>query len=116
MLPRETKFTTAGRFAMEKTRQGEPLGKFVYGRTYRQNRAAVPIDPIELKLAATTYDTLGLKGLFGAFRDASPDYWGRRVIEKHTKSTSLSELDYLLRSPDDRAGAVSYTHLRAHET
>ena len=108
MLPRETKFTTAGRFALEKTRQGVSLGKFVYGRTYRENRAAVPIDPIELKIAATTYETQGLKGLFGALRDASPDYWGRRVIEIHTKSSSLGELDYLLHSPDDRAGALAF--------
>ena len=108
MLPGETKFTTAGRFVMEKTRQDEPLGKFIYGRTYRDNQAAVPIDPIELKLAATTYETQGLKGLFGAIRDASPDYWGRRVIERHAKSASLSELDYLLHSPDDRAGALGF--------
>jgi len=106
VLPGQTTFTTAGRFATGKTRQGQPLGRFVYGRTYRDNPAAVPIDPIELKLAGTTYETQRLKGLFGALRDASPDYWGRRVIEKHTRSAALSELEYLLHSPDDRAGAL----------
>jgi len=108
ILPSETKFTTAGRFVLDKTRQGDPLGKFIYGKSYRDNRKAVPIDPIELKLGGSTYETQGLKGLFGAFRDASPDYWGRRVIEKHAKSASLSELDYLLHSPDDRAGALGF--------
>lgn len=107
-LPGETAFTTAGRFAMEQTRNGQPLGKFVYGKSYRDNPAAVPIDPIELKLTGTTYETQRLKGLFGALRDASPDYWGRRVIEKHIKSVSLGELDYLLHSPDDRAGALGF--------
>lgn len=104
-LPGETVFTTAGRFVMDRTRQGQPLGKFIYGRRYRENPAAVPI---ELKIAPTTYETQSLKGLFGALRDASPDYWGRRVIERHTKSTALSELDYLLHSPDDRAGALGF--------
>jgi serine/threonine-protein kinase HipA len=107
-LPGQTSFTTAGKFVMDKTRQGQPLGKFIYGKSYLANEQAVPIDPIELKLTDTTYETQGQKGLFGALRDASPDYWGRRVIERHLKSTALSELDYLLHSPDDRAGALGF--------
>jgi serine/threonine-protein kinase HipA len=46
--------------------------------------------------------------MFGALRDASPDYWGRRVIEKHAGKVNLTELDYLLNSPDDRAGALGF--------
>jgi len=49
-----------------------------------------------------------LNGIFGALRDAGPDYWGRRVIEKHAGRPQLSELDYLLESPDDRAGALGF--------
>jgi len=49
-----------------------------------------------------------LKGVFGALRDAAPDYWGRRVIEKHAGKTNLGEMDYLLESPDDRAGALGF--------
>lgn len=107
-LPEQTSFTTAGKFVMDKTRSGQPLGRFVYGKNYLANKQAVPIDPGELKLAGTTYTTQGRKGLFGALRDASPDFWGRRVIERHTKSTALSELDYLLHSPNDRAGALGF--------
>ncbi|MGK0224133.1 MAG: serine/threonine-protein kinase HipA [Limisphaerales bacterium] len=107
-LPSETCFTTAGKFVLETNRQGVPTGKFIYGKSYRDNVNAVPIDPIDLKLDDTTYETQGLKGLFGALRDASPDYWGRRIIERHTKTASLSELDYLLHSPDDRAGALGF--------
>ena len=107
-LPGETSFTTAGKFKCETDRQSVPLGKFVYGRSYRNNPDAVPIDPIELKLDSTTYETRTLNGLFGALRDSSPDYWGRRVIEKHSMSTPLSELDFLTNSPDDRAGALGF--------
>lgn len=107
-LPGQTSFTTAGKFVMDKTRQGQPLGRFIYGKTYLANNKAVPIDPVELKLTDTINETQGQKGLFGALRDASPDFWGRRVIERHTKSTSLSELDYLLHSPNDRAGALGF--------
>ncbi len=107
-LPGQTAFTTAGKFVMDKTRQGQPLGRFVYGRNYLANEKAVPIDPTELKLTTVTYETQRQKGLFGALRDASPDLWGRRVIERHLKSAALSELDYLLHSPNDRAGALGF--------
>ncbi|MBA3563611.1 MAG: HipA domain-containing protein, partial [Gammaproteobacteria bacterium] len=46
-------------------------------------------------------------GLFGAIRDAMPDSWGRKVIERHLKGR-LDDMDYLLRAPDDRAGALGF--------
>jgi serine/threonine-protein kinase HipA len=68
----------------------------------------VPIDPVELKLSEATYETVQLNGVFGALRDAGPDFWGRRVIEKHAGKPQLGEMDYLLESPDDRAGALGF--------
>lgn len=108
MLPGETTFVTAGRFVLTEDRHGAALGRFVYGRRYLARPDAVALDPIELPLAERTYETLRLKGMFGALRDASPDYWGRRVIEKHAGLAQLGEIDYLLHSPDDRAGALSF--------
>jgi len=107
-LPGATSATTAGRFVLEKTQQGDPLGRFVYGRSYLNNPDAVPIDPVELLLSEKTYETVQLNGIFGALRDAGPDFWGRRVIEKHAGKAQLGELDYLLESPDDRAGALGF--------
>ena len=107
-LPGETEFVTAGKFELTTNRQGYPAGEFVYGRSYLARDNAVPIDPIELKLSTKTYETNILKGVFGALRDASPDYWGRRVIEKYKGQTQLGEIDYLLYSPDDRAGALGF--------
>src|SRR5690606_26040110 len=82
------------------------VGRFVYGKSYLQRPQAVPIDPVELKLGTTTHRTTALRGLFGALRDAGPDYWGRRVIERHARKPQLGELDYPLYAPDDRAGAL----------
>lgn len=107
-LPGETEFVTAGRFVLTADRRGTPVGRFVYGDSYRKRKDAVPIDPIELKLSDKTYETRLLKGVFGALRDASPDYWGRRVIEKHAGLAQLREIDYMLQSPDDRAGALGF--------
>jgi serine/threonine-protein kinase HipA len=107
-LPGETSSVTAGRFVLEKTAQAQALGRFVYGRSYLKNPDAVEFDPIELKLSTRTYQTTQLNGVLGALRDAGPDYWGRRVIEKHAGRAQLGELDYLLESPDDRAGALGF--------
>jgi serine/threonine-protein kinase HipA len=107
-LPGESRLTTAARFVLGADRAGNPRGELVYGRHYLARADAVPIDPIALKLGPSTYHTLDLKGVFGALRDASPDYWGRRVIEKHSGEGDLTEVDYLLYSPDDRAGALAF--------
>jgi serine/threonine-protein kinase HipA len=107
-LPGATSAVTAGKFVLDQTRAGDPLGRFVYGRSYLENAQAVPVDPVELKLAENTYETVQLNGVFGALRDAGPDFWGRRVIEKHAGKAQLGEMDYLLQSADDRAGALGF--------
>ena len=107
-LPGQTEAVPAGRFALDMNRQGVVTGRFVYARSYLARPNAVDIDPVELKLSRRTYETVLMKGMFGALRDAGPDYWGRRVIEKHAGLPELSELDYLLNSPDDRAGALGF--------
>lgn len=107
-LPDETEAVTVGRFALATSRQGVMTGRFVYGRSYLARPNAVEIDPVELKLSSRTYETVLMKGMFGALRDAGPDYWGRRVIEKYAGLAELGELDYLLYSPDDRAGALGF--------
>jgi serine/threonine-protein kinase HipA len=107
-LPGATSAVTAGKFVLERNQRGDPLGRFVYGRSYLDNPEAVPIDPVELQLSEKTYDTVQRNGVFGALRDAGPDYWGRRVIEKYAGKAQLGELDYLLESPDDRAGALGF--------
>ena len=107
-LPGETEPVTAGRFALSVDRRGVPEGRFVYGRSYLERPNAVALDPVELKLAPRTYATASMGGVFGALRDASPDYWGRRVIQRHLGKAQPSEMDYLLYSPDDRAGALGF--------
>lgn len=107
-LPGQTTPVTAARFELNVDRHGAPLGRFIYGRRYRARADAVPIDPIALKIGDQPYQTAALGGMFGALRDASPDHWGRRVIERHLRRTGLGEIDYLLYSPDDRAGALGF--------
>ncbi|WP_457336827.1 type II toxin-antitoxin system HipA family toxin [Rhizobacter sp. P5_C2] len=107
-LPGATEPVTCGRFALNVDRHGVPEGRFVYGRSYLARADAVPIDPVELKLGERTHTTNALNGVFGALRDASPDHWGRRVIQRHLGQPQPGELAYLLHAPDDRAGALGF--------
>ena len=107
-LPGTTTVVTCGRFAQETTIDGNVVGSFVYGRQYRERADAVPLDPYHLPLTDRTQTTAALGGIFGALRDASPDAWGRGVIQRALARTDLTEVDYLLQSPQDRAGALSF--------
>lgn len=106
-LPGTLAIVTAGYYELA-IRGGVPRGVFVYNPAYLARADAVPIEPFELPLSPRRAETVKLKGIFGALRDASPDAWGRRIIEKHLGRADLTELDYLLNSPEDRAGALSF--------
>jgi serine/threonine-protein kinase HipA len=106
-LPGSLEVVTAGSFE-QVVRQGVPLGVFVYNPAYLDREDAVPLDPFELPLRPGRFETVRLKGIFGVLRDASPDAWGRRIIERHLANVALSEVDYLLNSPEDRVGALAF--------
>ena len=107
-LPGVLDVVTCGRYEREVLRDGRVVGRFVYGRSYRERPDAVPLDPFHVPVAPRRYETAKLDGMFGALRDASPDAWGRRVIEKITGRVDLDEVDFLLEGPEDRAGALSF--------
>lgn len=107
-MPGTLEVVTCGRFVRETTRGGGSVGRFVYGRVYRARADAVPLDPFHLPITSTVRETARLGGVFGALRDAAPDAWGRRVIERITGRQDLGEVDFLLESPQDRAGALSF--------
>jgi serine/threonine-protein kinase HipA len=107
-LPEQTELVTAGRYQLDSTRQGVAVGQFVYGRSYLERNDRVEFDPVELKLQVPPFRTTKLRGNFGALRDSSPDAWGRKLIETRLGNTSPTEIQYLLNSPDDRAGALGF--------
>ena len=106
-LPQSLQVVTAGYYELRFV-HGQPSGSFVYNPAYLQRADAVPLDPFELPLSPRRAQTVKLNGIFGALRDAAPDAWGRRIIEKHSGRNDLTEADYLLLSPEDRAGALSF--------
>ena len=104
-LPGEVDSVTAARFELT-----DGVGRLVYGKSYLARENAVEIDPVELKLESGVFQTALLGGVFGALRDASPDYWGRMIIDRAAGKMKLDEVGYLIQSADDRAGALGFGH------
>lgn len=108
-LPGKTEAVTAGKYQLTKNRDGSQVGKFVYAKSYLARKGeCVEFDPVELKLRIPVFTTAKLNGNFGALRDASPDFWGRKLIQKRLPVPEPTELDYMLNAPDDRAGALGF--------
>lgn len=110
-LPGEVEAVPAGRLTMVEQGLEVQASRFAYGRRYLQRANAVPVDPISLPLDqgddAELVPAAGL-ALFGALRDATPDAWGRRVIENQLRAppNGLSESAYLDHAGPHRAGAL----------
>lgn len=88
---------------------------FDYGRVYLSRENAVALSPT-LPLSERTYGPTGSMGLPGAIRDASPDAWGRRVVQYQVTGDrgadadtgDLDERTYLLGSGSNRFGAIDF--------
>jgi serine/threonine-protein kinase HipA len=106
-LPGETVAVPAGIFTHY---PDDGIGRFVYGLRYLERSNALAVDPVALQLGAVPRDITANGGLYGAFRDASPDYWGRLVIAAELKSPpeSLGEMDFLLNGNASRVGCLDF--------
>ena len=109
VLPGATDFVPAGRFQLSESPGGARVGRFVYARSYLKRNNAVELGPVQLRLAQTPFETARLRGIFGAIRDAMPDSWGRRVIERRHGGVTLDDFRYLMEGADDRAGALAFS-------
>ena len=107
-MPGSLEVVTAGRFQHEILPDGSAVGRFVYGTSYLARPDAVALDPFNLPLEPTEFRTTQLNGMFGALRDAAPDYWGRRVIDRRHPNQDLTEFDYLVHPGLGRIGALSF--------
>ena len=111
-LPGETEAVPAGRLTMIEQGLQVQASTFAYGRRYVARANALPVDPIALALAPGRNDEervpAGGLAMFGALRDATPDAWGRRVIENRLRAppNGLPESVYLDHAGPHRAGAL----------
>ncbi|MEA2083430.1 MAG: hypothetical protein U9O82_04130 [Thermodesulfobacteriota bacterium] len=106
-LPNETVAVPAGIFSHD---ADAGIGSFSYGRRYVERINALPVDPIALPIGPSPGEVISNGGIYGAFRDASPDYWGRLIIATEAKvpPEAISELDFLLASNATRVGNLDF--------
>ena len=85
-------------------------GTFTYGKKYLARHNVVALDRYRLPLTQRPQKFTKLKGIPGAIRDASPDAWGRRVIQAKLDrpEPDIQEMEYLLNGPDDGAGNLRF--------
>src|SRR5574343_12008 len=101
--PGETKPVQAGLFHWSpETRVGE----FAYDAGYLQEKKAIPLDPMSLRFRRSVIKEAKQDGIFGVFRDAGPDAWGRDQLYRY--HGDLDEFDYLLRGPADGVGNLAF--------
>ena len=111
-LPGAAQDVPAGRLTMVEEGTVPKASRFAYGLRYLERPDALPVDPVALPLdqgrgGATLLPPAGL-AVFGALRDATPDAWGRRVIENRLRAppNGLPESTYLDHAGPFRAGAL----------
>lgn len=113
-LPEETHAVPAGTLELQEAGVESTNSIFGYGRRYLARPNAVPVDPYSLPLTCRPGDELTYEPmrppLFGAIRDAAPDFWGRRVLEAKLKvpPDSVPESVYLLNGGSHRFGALDF--------
>jgi serine/threonine-protein kinase HipA len=106
-LPGEVTAVPAGRFDHD---DDAGVGRFAYGRRYLDRPEAIAVDAVALPLGAQPVPVATNGGLYGAFRDASPDFWGRLVIASGLRCPpeALTEVDYLLHANATRVGNLDF--------
>lgn len=109
-LPNTFEWSVCGVLTVSTVAPNLYRGVFQYGRSYLGRANAVSLDPFNLPLSERPREITQLKGIPGVLRDASPDAWGRRVIQAKLglPETQISEVDYLLNGPDDGAGNLRF--------
>lgn len=107
-LPNSLEPITIGHLKWQNSGANTDVGTFVYGKNYLSNPNAIPLNPFQLPLEPREFESTLNEGLHGPIRDASPDSWGRYVIEKNTPQSDHHSIGYLLNSAGDRIGALSF--------
>ena len=88
---------------------------FSYDEAYLAHPNSFPIFPDELPLVTNVHQTS--KDMFGCFRDAAPDSWGRKVILNRmfgfkgaqVETGDFDEFFYLKEANSNRIGALDFT-------
>lgn len=80
----------------------------MYGKSYLANPDAIALDAGCAALSPRTFSTTALSGVFGPLADATPDDWGRYVIDKQF-GRQVYPIGYMLHPLDDAIGNIAFS-------
>lgn len=102
----------AGRYRHTRPPAGQPYGEFQYVGSWLGNThgRAFALDPQNLPLRSGSVPARRRGLLPGVLADATPDRWGRRIIEEtRNPGPPLLSGDWLLASGDERVGCLAFS-------
>lgn len=110
----ENEFAPAGILTLTEENTQVIASEFTYGTKYLGRSNAIEVDPVSLSISPKNavyqkkITPVSDLQMFGGIRDATPDAWGRRVIEAKLKAQAndLPESTYLLEAGSNRIGAL----------
>jgi serine/threonine-protein kinase HipA len=105
--PDNSQWVTVGRYQHDETSH---QGDFLYAPSYVEAGLSWSIDPVNLPLIPHhSFITARYKGLHDVLRDATPDFWGRQIIQReyNLPSNSHDSKYLLLAGNTDRWGALA---------
>ena len=114
--PGDGRFVRAGTARSVQVGEAEGRCEFTYDHAYLGRPDAIAIDPDRLPLPSDGNDPVrpivqpeGERApLFGVFRDAAPDGWGRELTER-AAGRPLDEVGHLLAAGHSRVGALAFS-------
>lgn len=89
--------------------------RFKYAASWLARPDAFALDPDLLPLAEPPFESPPGWEIFNALRDAGPDHWGRKVLERQRGRVGLTELEFLLATGDQRSGALAFAREKRFE-
>ena len=89
--------------------------RFKYAPSWLAQAKAFAVDPDLLPLDEREFESQPGWEVFSALRDAAPDFWGRKVLERQLGRIGLTELEFLLATGDQRTGALAFSTERTFE-
>ncbi|MFY9291378.1 MAG: type II toxin-antitoxin system HipA family toxin [Methylorubrum rhodinum] len=102
-----------GRYRLVAAAAGSSYGEFVYVGSWRRNDhgRAFALDPDHLPLQQGPFGSTGRGRLPGVLADATPDRWGRRLIEyrRPPGRPLMTACDWLLATGDERVGCLAFS-------
>lgn len=105
-LPGDTVPVLAGKFTLSAAGHAPALGVFAYDDAYLQNPRRLALDPLNMPVGPRLLREQRIGGLFGVFRDASPEGFALDILERKHPGRTLGPLDRLELSPGDAVGAI----------